>query len=249
MQIELIAGLLQESRHTIALSGAGISTPSGIPDFRSENNGLWNQFDPMEVASLSAFRTHPGSFFNWFRPLANTILEAQPNPAHTALAELEDIGLLASIITQNIDGLHQKAGSRNVIEVHGSINTLTCGQCYQTIKTREVSKSYIYEGQIPSCPSCGGTLKPDVILFGEQMPSLPWQAAEEEIRKCDLLLVIGSSLEVNPVGKLPYDVISNGGKLIIINQQVTYIDSRADFVLRADAAQILPVIMETLRNG
>jgi NAD-dependent deacetylase len=249
MQIKQAADLLQSSRYTVALSGAGISTPSGIPDFRSESGGLWKRFNPMEVASLLAFRTRPQKFFDWFRPLAHKIFEAEPNPAHTSLAELESMGMLSAIITQNIDGLHQKAGSMKVIEVHGSLNTLTCGQCYQSTDVEQIRQAYLDEGTIPTCKSCEGILKPDVILFGEQMPISPWRAAETEIRKCDLLLIIGSSLEVNPVAKLPFEVVSNGGKLIIINKQVTYINSRAEVIFRENAAKVLPAIMETIRNG
>jgi NAD-dependent deacetylase len=249
MQIKQAADLLKSSKYTIALSGAGISTPSGIPDFRSETGGLWNKYNAMEVASLSTFRTRPKSFFNWFRPLAKLIFEAEPNPAHATLSELESMGLLASTITQNIDGLHQKAGTRKVIEVHGSLYSLTCGQCYQSVDAEEIRHSYLNDGQMPICKSCEGTLKPDVILFGEQLPLAPWREAEAEIRKCELLVVIGSSLEVNPVAKLPYDVISNGGKLVIINQQITYINSRAEIVFREDAATVLPAILETIRNG
>jgi len=249
MQIKQAADLLKSSRYSIALSGAGISTPSGIPDFRSSNDGLWKRFNPNEVASLSAFRTKPEHFFGWFRPLAKLIFEAQPNPAHQALAELEKLGLIHSVITQNIDSLHQRSGSQNVIEVHGTLNTLTCGQCYQQTDVEGVRHTYLVEEKIPTCKACGGTLKPDVILFGEQMPLAPWQAAESEISKCDLLIVVGSSLEVNPVAKLPFDVIANDGKLIIINQQITYINPRADIVFREDAAEILPAIVEAIRNG
>jgi NAD-dependent deacetylase len=249
MQIMQAADLLTSSRYPIALSGAGISTPSGIPDFRSSDNGLWNRFNPMEVASLSAFRTKPEKFFDWFRPLARLIFDAKPNPAHTALAELEQRGLLQTIITQNIDNLHQRAGSQNVIEVHGAISSLTCGQCFQKTNVEEVRHAYFEENQIPTCKSCGGILKPDVILFGEQMPMTPWLTAEQEINKCDLLLVVGSSLEVNPVAKLPFEVIAKGGKLIIINKQITYINSRADIVFRKDAAEVLPAILEAIKNG
>lgn len=249
MQIEQAADLLKSSRYSIALSGAGISTPSGIPDFRSSNDGLWERFDPNEVASLSAFRTKPDKFFDWFRPLAKLIFEAKPNPAHIALSELQNRGVIQSIITQNIDGLHQRSGAKNVIEVHGTLNTLTCGQCYHQTNVEDIRHSYLVEEKIPTCKACGGTLKPDVILFGEQMPIHPWQAAEREIKQCDLLIVVGSSLEVNPVAKLPYDVIAKGGKLIIINQQITYINSRADIVFREDAAEILPAIWKAITDG
>ena len=246
MQIEHAADLLQASRYAVALTGAGISTPSGIPDFRSSDNGLWRKYNPMEVASLSAFRTRPEKFFDWFRPLTNLIIEAQPNPAHQALAHLEKIGILKSIITQNIDGLHQKAGSQSIYEIHGSLNTLTCVECYRQFRASEYVKPYVEDGIVPHCRECGGLLKPDVILFEEQLPRQVWLAAEEEIRKSDLMIVVGSSLEVNPVAQLPYKVVARGGKLLIVNQQTTYMNDRADLVFSADAAEVLPKIVESL---
>lgn len=249
MQIKQAAELLISSHYPVALTGAGISTPSGIPDFRSETGGLWHWFDPMEVASLTAFRTRPDDFFDWFRPLARLIVNALPNPAHTSLAELEKMEKLASIITQNIDGLHQKAGSQKVIQVHGTMDTLTCGQCFRRVEASEVMQSFFDQETNPVCTTCNGILKPDVILFGEQMPIRPWLQAKKEVEYCDLMIVIGSSLEVNPVARLPFEVISNGGKLIIINQQTTYINPRADIVIQEDAAHILPSIVEALKNG
>ena len=246
MQIEHAADLLQASRYAVALTGAGISTPSGIPDFRSSDNGLWRKYNPMEVASLSAFRTRPEKFFDWFRPLTNLIIEAQPNPAHQALAHLEKIGILKSIITQNIDGLHQKAGSQSIYEIHGSLNTLTCVECYRQFRASEYVKPYVEDGIVPHCRECGGLLKPDVILFEEQLPRQVWLAAEEEVRKSDLMIVVGSSLEVNPVAQLPYKVVARGGKLLIVNQQTTYMNDRADLVFSADAAEVLPKIVESL---
>jgi NAD-dependent deacetylase len=203
----------------------------------------------MAVASLSTFRTRPEKFFDWFRPLARLIIEALPNPAHTSLSSLQQMGRLNSIITQNVDRLHQKAGSKNIIEVHGSMETLTCVQCYKQVNAEEIIHLYIEDLQYPVCTSCGGTLKPDVILFGEQMPIRPWKAAEQEVRKSDLLIVVGSSLEVNPVARLPYEVLVNGGKLIIINKQKTYINSRANFVFQEDVADVLPAIVEAVQNG
>jgi len=248
MPIEQAAGLLKASRYAIALTGAGISTPSGIPDFRSSANGLWHKHDPMKVASLSAFRTRPENFFAWFRPLAQQVIEAAPNPAHLALAGMETLGILKSVITQNIDGLHHKAGSRTIHEIHGTINTLTCVTCYQSYPASDFHQSYIYEGVLPTCHACGGLLKPDVILFEEQLPREVWRKAEEEVRKCDLMIVIGSSLEVNPVAQLPYKVVSQGGKLVIINEQTTYMNARADLVFSSDAAKVLPEILERLQD-
>lgn len=248
MQFEQAADLLRSAKYAIALTGAGISTPSGIPDFRSGKDGLWKKHNPLEVASLSTFRTQPEKFFSWFQPLAHRILNAQPNPAHTSLARLEGLGLIKTVITQNIDGLHQKAGSESVLEVHGTMFTLTCGQCYQGYESVDFEKSYFDEGIMPTCNSCGGVLKPDVILFQEQLPRSVWQKVEEELLNCDLIIVVGSSLEVNPVAHLPYKVIAQGGKLLIVNEQDTYLNARAELVFSQDAAKVLPAIVEKITH-
>ncbi|KPJ90600.1 MAG: hypothetical protein AMJ53_13245 [Gammaproteobacteria bacterium SG8_11] len=244
--IKKAASYLKLSNHAVVLTGAGVSTPSGIPDFRSTDDGLWQKYNPMEVASLTAFRTNPEKFYNWFRPMAKLIAEASPNPAHEALAQLEQANYIKEIITQNIDGLHQRAGSEIVHEVHGTLNTLTCGKCYTKYQAEEFMHSYIEEGHIPKCKQCDHYLKPDAILFEEQLPILTWMAVEEAIGKCDLLLVAGSSLEVVPVARLPYAAVSHGAKLIIINHTETYIDSRADIVINQDVADILPLITNEL---
>ncbi len=246
MNVAKAVQLLAESKYAVALTGAGISTPSGIPDFRSNKNGLWQHVDPLEVASLTAFRLTPEVFYSWFRPLARLMFDAIPNPAHDALTELERLGILRTTITQNIDGLHQKSGTKNVLEVHGTLTSMTCVQCYTKHKSKPFCDSYILTGKLPHCPNCNGLLKPDAILFEEQLPQATWRKVEEEIKKSDLLIVVGSSLEVFPVASLPYKVVSRGGKLIIINNQVTYIDSRAELVLHEDAAEVLPQILEKL---
>lgn len=246
MLIEKAARLLLESNYAIALTGAGISTPSGIPDFRSSKDGLWEKYNPMEVASLFVFRVRPESFYNWFRPLTRTVVEAQPNPAHIALARLEQEGIIKEILTQNIDGLHQKAGSSSVQEIHGTMNTLTCGSCFTKYETGEFLEPFIEHGDIPHCSKCGSVLKPDAILAGEQLPRRAWKAAEKAVKRCDLMLVAGSSLEVVPVARLPYEAVSRGAKLIVINNEPTYIDSRAEVVLNQDVADALPAIVDQI---
>lgn len=238
--IHCAAEIIRRSKHTTVLTGAGISTPSGIPDFRSTDNGLWERYDPFEVASLNAFRYHPEKFYAWMRSLALKIQNAQPNPAHLGLARLEQAGLIETIITQNIDGLHLRAGSKNVLEVHGSFQSLTCVNCYRQYPAKEFMDAYLKNGDIPYCSDCQGVLKPDVILYGEQLPVRPWLKAMEASKKCDLMLVAGSSLEVLPVAGLPMRAIENGAHLIIINHTETYIDVRADIVFAADVAEIIP---------
>lgn len=202
----------------------------------------------MEVASLSAFRVRPEKFFDWFRPLTKTIVEALPNPAHTAMAAMDAAGKLNEIITQNIDGLHQKAGSRRVLEVHGTLNSLTCVSCYTKYDTDQFIEGFIQRGQIPHCSKCGSVLKPDAILFEEQLPRRTWVEVEGVVRKCDLMLIAGSSLEVFPVARLPYEAITTGAKLIVINNESTYIDPRAEVVIKLDVAKALPAIMDQINK-
>jgi NAD-dependent deacetylase len=203
----------------------------------------------MEVASLSTFRTAPERFFEWFRPLASQIYHAQPNPAHFSLAELEKTGRIHSIMTQNIDMLHQKAGSQTVIEMHGTMRTLTCTQCYHQVEAALHLDKFVGNGKIPCCPKCGNILKPDVILFGEQLPQAAWFKAQREARQCDLMLVVGSSLEVLPVAGLPMQALDRGAHLIIVNNAQTYLNVRADVVIPEDAAAIIPAIVEKVLYG
>jgi NAD-dependent deacetylase len=247
--IEFAADLLRQAERAIVLTGAGVSTPSGIPDFRSEGTGLWSHDEPMEVASLSTFRTAPERFYHWFRPLARQIFNAQPNPAHIALAELEKAGRLSMIVTQNIDILHQKAGSQHVVEMHGTLATLSCTQCFQQIKSDECLEQFLSDGAIPTCPQCKAILKPDVILFGEQLPQKAWLEAQREARQCDLMLVAGSSLEVLPVAGLPMQALDRGAHLIIINNSPTYLNVRADLVILENVADVLPAIAEQVLHG
>jgi NAD-dependent deacetylase len=243
------ADLFRDAKHVVALTGAGLSTPSGIPDFRSEGTGLWARDEPLEVASLSTFRIAPERFYKWFRPLANQIFNARPNPAHTALAELEKRGHLHTIVTQNIDALHQKAGSQHVVEMHGTMQTLTCTQCYRQVNSKDRLQTFVEQGEIPHCSKCGAVLKPDVILFGEQLPQSAWLAAQRETRQCDLMLVAGSSLEVLPVAGLPMQALDRGAHLIIVNNTPTYLNVRADVVILENVAKIIPAIVERILYG
>jgi NAD-dependent deacetylase len=247
--IAYTAELLRKAKYAVVLTGAGLSTPSGIPDFRSEGTGLWSSDEPLEVASLNTFRTDPSRFFFWFRPLASQIFNAAPNPAHLALAELEGAGCIQSIVTQNIDALHHKAGSKKVVEMHGTLRTLTCTQCFRTAEAKDHLKAFVEQGKLPCCPLCNGLLKPDVILFGEQLPHKAWFEAQRECRRCDLMLVAGSSLEVLPVASLPMQAIDRGSHLVILNHAITYLNVRADVVIQEDVAAVLPAIVEQVLHG
>jgi NAD-dependent deacetylase len=242
--IHKAASIIRQSKEAIVLTGAGISTPSGIPDFRSTDSGLWTKYDPFEVASLSAFRYQPDRFFNWMRPLANNMFQAKPNDAHIGLARLEKAGFLNLIITQNIDNLHQRAGSKNVVEIHGSLKSLSCVSCFIQYNSDDFIGSYLTDGTIPLCPACHNILKPDVVLIGEQLPLSAWQKAQTASKKCDLMIVAGSSLEVVPVANLPMNVVNSGAHLMIINHSETYINVRADVVFLQDVALIIPLIVK-----
>ena len=249
MAIEDAAVLFRKAQRVVVLTGAGISTPSGIPDFRSEGSGLWSRDEPMEVASLTTFRTAPERFFNWFQPLAGQIFNAQPNAAHFALAEFENSGHLQTIITQNIDALHQKAGSKHVVEMHGTLRTVSCTNCFKQFESAPFLQPYIEAGKIPQCLSCNGILKPDVILFGEQLPQAAWVEAQRAAQRCDLMLVAGSSLEVLPVAGLPMQALDRGAHLIILNNTPTYLNVRADVVIMDDVAATLPEIAKRVLHG
>jgi NAD-dependent deacetylase len=238
--------LLSRSEYAVALTGAGVSTPSGIPDFRSPESGLWEQVDPMAVATLAGFRRRPEAFYRWIRPLAERVTQARPNPAHTALGRMEESGILQAIITQNIDGLHGRAGSKRVIEIHGNFRTATCLDCYQTTSGQAVLDQLMEEACVPVCRKCGGTLKPDVILFGEQLPFAALQSAYSEIRRCDLILVAGSSLTVEPAASLPLLAKDHGARFVLINLQETPLDYLADAVMHEDVASVLPTLAEAL---
>ena len=236
--------LINQAKNVVALTGAGISTASGIPDFRSPNSGLWEQEDPLTVASIYAFRQDPTKFYRWIHPLSGLFFTAEPNAAHLALVQLEKQGKLAAVITQNIDNLHTKAGSKTVYELHGHLRQVTCTQCYQVLDAVPVFEKFIDDGEVPLCPVCGGVLKPNAILFGEQLPMQEFVAAQLELEKADLLLVVGSSLEVAPVSDLALVALDNGSKIIIINVQPTYLDDKADVVIRDDITTVLPYITE-----
>lgn len=248
-EIQRAARLIKASRNAVVLTGAGFSTPSGVPDFRTPGSGLWARFLPMEVASLSTFRYDPEKFFAWLRPLASHMLRAKPNPAHEALAELEISGYIKTIITQNIDFLHQRAGSKQVLEVHGTFNTLTCVGCYYQYNSKGFIDAFIEEGIIPYCPGCQNLLKPDVILFEEQLPVRTWMLAQEASSTCDLMLVAGTSLEVMPSAGLPVKALDNGAHLILVNKANTYVDERADLIFTDDVAEIIPRIAKEILSG
>ncbi len=246
--LEIAAELLMTCQNGIAFTGAGISTSSGIPDFRSPESGLWEDETAVTAASFRGFRDHPQRFYDCLRPLIIQIMSAQPNAAHYALAHLEEKGFLKGVITQNIDMLHTQAGTKTIYEVHGHMREATCLSCYRVYPCEEAFKQSLLDHRVPLCSHCGGVLKPNIILMGEQLPYRAWQGAKNAARCCDLMLIVGSSLEVVPVGDLPRLAKSHGAKVILINLQPTDQDTLADVVIHADAAVVLPAIVTCLEK-
>jgi len=244
--VEQAIELLSAARHTVALTGAGISTPSGIPDFRSRGSGLWTDADPLAVASIWAFHDYPEQFYRWIRPVMVKLLAAKPNVAHTTLALLEQQGLLKAVITQNIDSLHLKAGSRRVLEVHGHTRTAHCLDCRHGLTSDPLWSAMLAGVPPPPCPACGGLLKPDVVLFGEPLPYEALSAAQHETLAADVMLIIGSSLEVMPVADLPLLAKRRGAATILINLTPTPLDAQMAVVIRADVVKTLQQLRRAL---
>ncbi|CAB4936418.1 unannotated protein [freshwater metagenome] len=244
--IERLADLVRAARSVVALTGAGISVPSGIPDFRSPATGLWANVDPMEVAHIEVWRTDPARFWEFYGSRFQTLGDTRPNGAHAVLVELEERGLLDAVVTQNIDMLHRAAGTRDLIEVHGTIehaSCLSCGERHPLAQTR-VRLDVDPEG-IPRC-DCGRPLKPDVVLFGEMLPAEAIDRAFELAARADLLLCIGSSLEVHPVAQLPGITLRAGGEIAIVTQGPTPYDHRAAVKLDGDVVTELEALLAAL---
>jgi NAD-dependent deacetylase len=226
--------LLERRRPCVVLTGAGISTESGIPDFRSAG-GIWARYDPTEVGHIDALRRHPARVWEFYASRLGAVGEAQPNGGHRALAELEERGWIRAVITQNVDGLHQRAGSRDVVEVHGSLREAECIRCGVRVPIEDALASL----PLPPCPECGEILKPGVVMFGELLPVAAVERAQELAAEAGLLLVVGSSLEVHPIAALPGQTIEAGGALAIVNRGSTPWDSRADLVIDNSAGETL----------
>jgi NAD-dependent deacetylase len=241
-EVERLAELLGRSRRTVVLTGAGVSVPSGIPDFRTPETGLWANVDPMEVAHIDVFEREPERFWSYYRPRFQALGDKEPNPAHEALAELERRGLVEGVITQNIDRLHRAAGSENVIEVHGSIETSSCTGCGTAFGLDEVESLFDDRG-VALCSACGGAVKPDVVLFGELLPEEAMARAAELAQAADLMLCVGSSLVVHPVAGLPRLTLDNGGRLAIVSKGETPYDDAAELKLSGEVDEELRALV------
>ena len=243
-QQKLLA-LIEQSERIVALTGAGISTASGIPDFRSPG-GLWEDVDPMEVATLTVFRQDPRKFWSFYRSRLDIVEEFDPNPGHYLLADLHTKGLLTAVSTQNIDGLHQKSGlpDERVFEVHGSVRNLVCLSCGTRYPREQVEELWVEEDGVPRC-SCGEVLKPDVVLFEEMLPEEAFAASVAAISEADLLLIIGSSMVVHPAASLPGH-LPDSGRIAILNDEPTPWGSEAELWLSGDIAGNSQAIRQAL---
>jgi NAD-dependent deacetylase len=242
-----VADLLRSSERAVVLTGAGISVPSGIPDFRSPGTGLWETVDPMEVAHIDAWRRDPDRFWSFYAERFASLVDRRPNEAHLALAELEGRGLVRGVITQNVDRLHRLAGTRRLVEVHGSIEWSVCLQCGGRVPLDRVLRLLRSgDGSAPECEACIAPLKPDVVLFGELLPERPLAEAHELALDADLMLCVGSSLEVYPVAGLPAVTRGAGGRLALITQGVTPYDTDADVKLSGDVVTELRAVLAAL---
>ena len=241
---EGLADLIRSSQRTVALTGAGISVPSGIPDFRSPGTGIWENVDPMEVAHIDVFLNDPARFWSYYRPRFGMLADKQPNRAHRVLAELEQRGMLDAVITQNIDTLHRRAGSRRVVEVHGTIDSASCWRCGETYPAARVESLFDAEG-IARC-ACTGPVKPDVVLFGEMLPEDAMREAQALCAGAELLLCVGSSLEVYPVAGLPSVTRAAGGSVAIVTKGPTPYDGEAAVRLDGDVVDELEALLRLL---
>ncbi len=242
--IERAAQDLLRSKKTIAFTGAGISVESGIPDFRSAG-GLWEKFDPEEYAHIHAFYSNPEKVWLMLKDMFTLVMTAKPNPAHLGLAELERMGLLSTVITQNVDGLHQAAGSKNVIEFHGSHRTLSCLKCSITVD----GTSLTIEDLPARCPQCSSLLKPDVVFFGEPIPPHAQASSFRESMTCSAVLVIGTSAVVYPAASIPIMAKQQGATVIEINMESTPLTGQiSDYLIPGSAGKIIPAIVEEVKR-
>jgi NAD-dependent deacetylase len=241
-----LAELLRDATSAVVLTGAGVSVPSGIPDFRTPGTGLWENVDPMEVAHIDAWRRDPGRFWSFYGDRFASLVEKQPNEAHRVLAELERRGLIRAVITQNIDRLHRSAGTRRLIEVHGSIEWSVCMQCGGKVALDRVVEQLRADDGAPECACCFTPLKPDVVLFGELLPERALSEAQALALDADLMVCVGSSLEVYPVAGLPAITRGAGGRLALVTQGPTPYDDEAEVKLGGDVVAELRAVLAAL---
>ena len=247
-KIDKLADIIIDSCNIVILSGAGISTESGIPDFRSPNTGLWTKVSPDEFASIHSYVSDTGKNLKFMLDMGGTIFKAKPNKGHKAITRLQKMGKLECVLTQNIDQLHQRARTDNVIELHGNVNEAKCLRCGKIYPITVMINQILGGDYSPSCEECRGLLKPNAIFFGEPLESDKLEEADKAISDCDLLIVLGSSLLVYPVAFYPHKALSCGAKLAIINIQKTDLDKNADVVIHEKIGDILPKVIERVEQ-
>lgn len=237
---------IRNSDSVVVMTGAGVSTASGIPDFRSDD-GIWTTYDPSEF-HISRFRADPEGFWNKRLALIEDMFgdNIEPNAAHNALAGLEAAGYVDTLITQNIDGLHQEAGSEDPIEIHGNGQRVVCTGCTRRSGIDPVLDRIRNGESPPTCDDCGSVLKPDVVLFGEQLPEHHLYRAQSAARSADVFLAVGSSLTVEPAASLPRHTVSNGGSLFIVNLDSTDLSAGAEYDFREDVTELLPALLDAV---
>ena len=244
-QAKAFVDLINSSESAVAFTGAGISTESGIPDYRSPGTGLWEKMD-QSVVSLGGFLRNPSAYYDYAARLYPVRSAAEPNPAHFLLAELEDKGLLKGVITQNVDGLHHAAGSERVHELHGSLRQVVCLDCSE-LEPMDNAMERVFSGQNPPlCHSCGGVLKPNAVFFGEALPHIPWESSVDLARSSDLFITIGSSLQVSPASSLPDFALRGGARLVIMNLTPTPYDSETALLIREKIGEFSSIVTELL---
>ena len=237
--LEHVTSLITTSTYITILTGAGISTPSGIPDFRTSKTGLWKKADPMDAISLSNFLKNPDIFYQWYHPFAKQLNQSKPNKAHMVLAKMQEKKVIQSIITQNIDDLHHAAGKYPPIELHGNLKNWQCLQGHPIPQKNNYFTHFCETGEKPVCPICNKVLKPAIVFFEEALPIPAWDAAYAEAQKCDLMIVVGSSLVVGPANELPYIAMQNGARMIIFTLSDTPLDPYANIVIHEDVVTVL----------
>jgi NAD-dependent deacetylase len=246
-RLDLLAELLGAARHALVLTGAGVSTESGLPDYRG-TGGLWRTRRFEELAHIEMWRREPEEFWSFYAERLARISDAEPNAAHHAIASLERLGVVRRVLTQNVDGLHRAAGSRDPLELHGTLSEVECLSCgYRG--PQEVARLQLLEGvAVPACPTCGANLKPAVVLFGEMLPPA-FEEASVELEGCDLLLCCGSSLQVYPVAHMPAAVLGRGGTVAIVNVGETGADRMAAVKIERRAGDTLPALVARLSGS
>lgn len=246
-KIEKFAQLIINANNVVVLTGAGMSTESGIADFRSPGTGLWEKVDPYEIGNVNSYVANTGKNLKFMLEMGMNIFKAKPNSGHKTLTKLQRLGKLNGVLTQNIDGLHKRAKTQNVIELHGTAHEAICMRCQKIFPITIMINQVVTGKTTPSCEACNGLLKPNAILFGEPLHSETLRAADKLIANCELLIVLGSSLLVYPVAFYPRKALSNGAKLAIINIQETDIDNQAEVVIHEKIGEVFPKIVEIVK--